>query len=290
MTLAVAAALPQGPTARLTVDDATPAVGQTVTFNASASTGHDAGNGRIVAYRFSFGDGPATGWQTSAYADHAYGVVGAYVANVTVKDSRDQEGTASVTVRVGSAPPPPVEEPDLVPIQAQLSPATPVVNGSVNMTVVVLNRGGEAATAADLTLYDVPANASPLVVGTEALRDSIAPSMTASPVVGPFVFRLAGNHTLRIVVTNVTPPESDSAGHELDLSVTVLPATGPSPPGGGGGASGFSMSPLAVGLGGAAVAAGAGAALLFLRRPPRGPLEPPPPTPPDRSPPPLWPP
>ncbi len=290
MTLAVAAALPQGPTARLTVDDANPAVGQAVTLNASASTAHDAGNGRIVAYRFSFGDGQGTGWQTSAYAEHTYAAASAYAANVTVEDNRDQTGTASVIVRVGSAPPPPVEEPDLVPIQAQLSPAAPVVNESVNVTVVVLNRGGEAATAANLTLYDVPPNASAVVVGTKNLRSSIAPSMTASPMVGPFVFRLAGNHTLRIVVANVTPPESGSGYRELDLRVTVLPATGPNSPGGGGGAAGPSLSPLAVGLGGAAVAAGAGAGYLLLRRPPRGPLEPPPPTPPDRSPPPLWPP
>ena len=61
--LAVAAALPGGPTARLSVDDATPVVGQVVHFNASASGAHDAGNGRIVGYRFSFGDGQRTGWQ-----------------------------------------------------------------------------------------------------------------------------------------------------------------------------------------------------------------------------------
>ena len=289
LTLAVAAALPQGPTARLAVDDAYPAVGQVVHFNASASEGHDAGNGRIVAYRFTFGDGQGTAWQASPYAAHAYAAEGPYVANVTVTDNRDEHGTAGLTVHVGALPPP-TGAPDLVPIQANVSPAAPRVNESVNATVVLLNRGGEAANAADLVAYDVAPNATAAVAATKPLPGPVAPSATMSVILGPFVLRVPGNHTLRILVTDVSPPENASGNHELDVRVTVLPASGSSPPGGGRGGGGPAISALAVGLGGAAVAAGIGAGYLFLRRPPRGPLEPPPPTPPDRSPPPLWPP
>ena len=286
--LAVAAALPEGPTARLTVDNAYPAVGEVVHFNASASEGHDAGNGRIVAYRFSFGDGQATGWQSSPYAEHAYAAEGSYAANVTVKDNRGEMGSASVTIQVGTPPPPPVQAPDLVPIQVQLSPAAPRVNESVNATVVVLNRGGDEASAATVAAYDVPPNATAVDLGTVALPHALFPSQTASVVVGPFVFRTAGNHTLRIVLANVTPQETNSSNNELDLRVAVLPPTTPTKPGGGG--AGLGLSPLTTGLVLAAVAAGAGAAYLFSRpRPPRS-LEPPPPMPPDQSPPPIWPP
>jgi hypothetical protein len=287
--LAVAAALPEGPTARLTVDDAYPAVGQIVHFNASASAPHDAGNGRIVAYRFAFGDGQGTDWQPSALADHAYASAGTFVATVTVIDNRGAEGAASATVYPGMPPPPPVQAPDLVPIQAQVNPPTPEVNDSVNVTVVVLNRGGGTADTATLRVYDVAPNTTGTAVGTAALPGPIAVSQTASAVVGPFAVRVTGNHTLRVLVTNVTPAETSSSNNELDLRLTVVPTPHRAGPGGGGG-PGFAVSPLVIGLGAAAVAAGGGAAFLLLRPIPAGPLEPPPPTPYDRSPPPIWPP
>ncbi len=287
--LAVASAIPEGPTAALTVDDAYPAVGQTVVFNASASSAHDAGNGKILAYRFAFGDGQGTGWQPSPLAEHAYAAAGTFVATVTVVDNRGEEGAASVTVYPGMPPPPPVNAPDLVPIQAQWSPASPEVNDSVNVTVVVLNRGGGNADAATLVLYDVPPNATAIMAGSAALPGPIAASQSASAVIGPFVVRASGNHTLRILVTNVTPAETSSSNNELDVRMMVLPSPPPTGPGEGGGPE-FTVSPLAVGLGAAAVAAGVGAGYLLLRPLPPGPLEPPPAIPPDRSPPPIWPP
>ena len=290
--LAVAAAVPQGPLAALTVDDAYPSVGQAVHFNASGSAAHDAGQGRIVSYRFAFGDGQTTGVQASPFAEHAYASAGAFVATVTVTDGRGAQGTASVTVHPGVAPPPPTPAPDLVPIQATADPSSPEVNHTVRATVVVLNRGGGAASAATVEAYDVPPNGTARFVGNASLAGPIAPSATASATLGPFVLSVAGNHTLRFLVANVTPAETSAANNELDLRVSVLPGPATNPPGGGGegGGGGAPLSPLAVGLGIAAVAAGAGAAFLFLRRPPRGPLEPPPASPPDRSPPPIWPP
>ncbi len=288
--LAVAAALPEGPTAALTVDDAYPLVGQLVHFNASASAPHDSGNGRIVAYNFSFGDGFGTGPQASALAEHAYAQAGTFEATVTVVDNRGMEGTASVTIHPGMPPPPPVQAPDLVPIQAQLAPAAPEANESANLTVVVLNRGGAGATAATLTAYDVPPNATAVRVGTVPLPVPIGPSQTASAVVGPFVFAVAGNHTLRILVTNVTPAETSSANNELDLAVRVPPSAGPRSEPVPNGGPGLVLTPVAIGLAAAGVAAGVGAGYVFLRPRSTPPLEPPPAGPPDRSPPPIWPP
>ncbi len=285
MTLAVVAAIPGGPTAVLTVDDPYPAVGQAVHFNASASTGHDWGNGRIVGYTFSFGDGFGTDWGSAPSAEHAYAAAGRYTAKVTVVDGRGEESTASVVVAAGTSPPPPSQAPDLVPIQAQLTPARPRVNDSVNVTVVVLNLGSTAGTAT-VDVSDSKDNATPVPVGSAQLSGPLGPSATASVTIGPFVVATAGNHTLRIVVTNVTPTETSSAGHELDVPFTVYPTSPSGSPGG----PPFALTPLAVGLGAAAVAAAIGAGLLFLRPRPPGPLEPPPASPPDRSPPPIWPP
>lgn len=298
--LAVAAALPEGPSASLTVDDAFPTVGQVVHFNASASTAHDAGNGRIVAYRFAFGDGQGTEWQRSPFAEHAYAAAGTFVATVTVIDNRGEEGTASVTIHPGTPPPPPVSAPDLVPIAAQVSPASPEVNGSYNVSVVVLNRGGGAADSADLVAYDLAPNGPATRIGTVPVPAPIEPSQTASVRLGPFVAAPAGNHTLRILVTNVTPPETNAANNELDVGMSVLPRSPPNGGGGGGGnggggggggaGGGLSVPLTALGLGAAAAIAAVSAGYLFLRPAPRGPLEPPPPNPPDRSPPPIWPP
>lgn len=285
-TLAFVAAIPLGPTAVLTVDDAYPAIGQPVHFNASASTSHDSGNGRIVSFAFSFGDGFGSGLQSSPFADHSYGTAGVFVATVTVTDGRGQESMASVTVHPGTAPPPGGETPDLVPIQAQLIPANPIANDSVNVTVVLLNRGAVAATGAAISAIDTPENGTPTRVASATLSTPVAASQTVSLAMGPFVAVAPGNHTLRIVVANVTPAEANPGDREFDLSFMVSSAGPPSNPSG----PAFALSPLAVGLGGAAVAAGIGAALLLLRPRPPGPLEPPPANPPDRSPPPIWPP
>lgn len=285
--LALVAAIPSGPSAVLTVDTAFPAVGQLAHFNASGSMGHDAGMGKIVAYNFSFGDGYATGNQASPFAEHAYAAEGTFVAVVIVVDGRASQASASLTMHPGSSPPPPVQLPDLVPIQARLTPANPTVNDSVNVTIVVLNRGGGAANTATIAAYDVPENATPAAAGQQNLSQTLGPSQSVTLVVGPFVVSVAGNHLLRILVTNVSPAEVSSTGHELDLRFTVA-SVKPGP--GGGGVPAFVVSPLALGLGAIAVAAGVGAAYLFLRPKPPGPLEPPPASPPDRSPPPIWPP
>ncbi len=287
--LALVAAVPGGPTAVLTVDDASPVAGQVVQFNASGSLAHDQGNGRIVAYVFSFGDGSTTGSQASAFADHAYEVPGTFVATVTVVDARHAQSSASLSLHVGASPPPD-EHPDLVPIQARLVPANPKVNDTISVTVVLLNRGGLAADTATITAYDAPGNGTPASAARANLSAPVNASRSVSLFVGSILVRVAGNHTLRILVTNVTPAESTSAGRELDVAFTVSASNSPGDGTGGGGGSASGVPPVALLLSAAAVAAGVGAAYLFLRPRPPGPLEPPPASPPDRSPPPIWPP
>lgn len=287
--LAVVSALPEGPKAVLRVDNASPIVGAAVHFNASESTGHDRGNGRIVGFRFVFGDGQETEWQRSPLAAHAYLDIGNFTATVTVIDQREHTGTASATIHVHATPPPPPEFPDVLPVALVLSPAQPRVNDSVNLTVTILNRGGTNATSATLDLYDVRPAGDVAFLGSMPLPHALAPDETESVSSTPFVAVQAGNHTIRAVVTNVTPSDPNATPHDLALTMDVLPR-GVQPGSGGGGPSAFDVGPVAVVLSAAAVAAMAGAGYFLLRRPPKGPLEPPPMQPPDRSPPPIWPP
>ncbi len=87
------------PTASFTFLPATPAVNQTVFFDASSST---AGTGhRLVSYAWTFGDGQ-TG--TGVTPTHAYSVVGTFAVTLTVTDEIGQVGVTSKTVIISSAP------------------------------------------------------------------------------------------------------------------------------------------------------------------------------------------
>jgi len=72
-------------------------VGQSVSFNASASTDSD---GMIVSTSWTFGDG-TTGSGTAP--THAYGAPGTYTVTLTVQDDDGATGSASQTVSVAAA-------------------------------------------------------------------------------------------------------------------------------------------------------------------------------------------
>ncbi len=285
--LAVATAIPGGPTAVLTVDDGSPIVGQIVHFDASASVGHDNGRGRIVSYRFDFGDGNNTGDQVSPTASHAYADAGARRATVVVRDARGNEGRATVTVDVQPRPPPTGPSPDLAPVAASTNPAEPTEGQVVSLSITIVNHGGAAAESATVDVTDVRPNGTPVAIGQTQLLGPLAPGASVVVYSPSFVAVSVGDHTLRIVVGNVTPSESNTADNVKTIRMTVVASTGPPPIGG--------EFPLATALYVFGLAAAGIAAVLvaaWLLRKPREPrpLEPPPAEPPDESPPPLRPP
>lgn len=283
--LAVVNALPSGPTATLAADMSKPYVGQTVHFDASGSVGHDEGNGRIVAYAFAFGDGATSGWQDSPFSAHAYGKAGDYTAAVTARDNRGLSGQASVSISV-KAFPAPGTSPDVVPIDASVSPANPREGDILTVAVTLMNLGGATATAAAIQVIDVRPNGTVFSLESLALPAPLAVRATQAVISPGFPALGIGNHTLRITVSKVTPPEAVQGNNELNLTVTVGPANRPPNQG----PLGFTLNPLVAGLIGAGIVSLAGALLLLLRPRSPGPMEPPPPSPPDRSPPPIWPP
>ena len=89
----------QPPVARLTVTPSSGTAPLAVRADASASSDPD---GRIVSYRFDFGDGTVVGPQAGATAAHTYGA-GHWTARVVVTDDGGATGSASATVDVTAA-------------------------------------------------------------------------------------------------------------------------------------------------------------------------------------------
>jgi len=228
--LAVVAATPQGPTAALSADDVTPIVGQVVHFDASASVGHDNGNGRIVSFEFDFGDGNRTGEQSSPFASHGYSLVGPRQAIVTVEDARGNEGSASLRIDVQPAHPP-TGTPDLTPQSAHTIPAQPIEGQTAILSIVVVNHGNGTADAATIDVTDQRPDGGLVPIGTTALPAPLEPEHSVVVYSRTFVAAPSGNHSLHIVVGHVTPAETDLEDDSLTIRMTVLPLVGP-PPGG----------------------------------------------------------
>lgn len=99
-TVAVGGGAAVLPTASFVFSPENPLPGQTIFFNATAST---AGPGRTLAsYRWDFGSGREG---TGVTISKGYDTAGAYVVTLTVTDDRGQQGVVSRTVTVGSSPP-----------------------------------------------------------------------------------------------------------------------------------------------------------------------------------------
>jgi uncharacterized repeat protein (TIGR01451 family) len=228
--LAVVAATPKGPTAMLSVDDIMPVVGQIVHFNASGSVGHDNGKGRVVSYEFDFGDGNRTREQSSPLASHAYSMVGPKRASVIVEDARGNEGSASVRLEVQPKPLP-TGTPDLAPKSATTIPAQPIVGQTAILLITIANRGNATAEAATIDVTDLRPNGTVISIGTTSLSASLEPEDSVVVYSPTFVAVDVGNHSLKIIVGNVTPAETDLEDNTLTIAMTVLPVTGP-PPGG----------------------------------------------------------
>ena len=85
-----------GLTATLTFLPSAPKVGQTVAFNASAST---SGTSTIVSYKFNYGD-LSEETSVSPNQTHIYGTANTFVATVVVTDAQGRTATAQVSVTV----------------------------------------------------------------------------------------------------------------------------------------------------------------------------------------------
>ncbi len=90
--------LPQPPEPEFTWGPERPGAGELITFDASASTSP---NGRIVEYRWSFGDGERA---TGQVVQHRFWNGGSYPVTLTVVDELGAEATVTKTVKVQGGP------------------------------------------------------------------------------------------------------------------------------------------------------------------------------------------
>lgn len=102
VALGVVQVLDRPPVVALRVDPFQPRVGETVRFDASEAVDPD---GRVVAWRFDFGDGSGTPWLDRPVVDHAYTRKAAMPASVTVRDEAGSTASSSVLVDVANTAP-----------------------------------------------------------------------------------------------------------------------------------------------------------------------------------------
>ena len=149
---------PVEPSAAFEWDPQTPAAGEEITFDASASTP----DGEIVTYEWDFtGDGSIDASTGDPLATHTFDDVGSYAVELTVTTEDERTDTTQRTVRVGpEAPPEPIA-------RCVLSATTVVVGEEVRIDA----SGSESADWFDFDLegdgtVDVQGSTEPVVSTT----------------------------------------------------------------------------------------------------------------------------
>lgn len=146
------------PIADFTYSPTRPQIGETITFNASASYDPD---GNIVLYKWDFGDGTNA---TGEVVTHAYTVPGTVTVTLTIWDEGGLDNTISKDVGIRFMH-------NIAVSDIAASPTTVKVSESVSVTVTVLNKGTETET------FDVTVYYDSTSIGTKTVTD-LAPDDT----------------------------------------------------------------------------------------------------------------
>ena len=195
-----------GPTAVFTVSPTAPVVGETVRFNATASTATD---GRtIVAYEWFFGDGGTSG--LGSVVTHSYATAEQFVVQLIVTDSFGETGTIQQNLTIDSA----------TPTGATASFFSSPQPALVNTAVTFEASGSTASAGATIASYNWN-------WGDGSARQTVSSSTIQH------TFTAAGTYTVSLVITDsngVTAQTSDpvSVGDLLPptASFTASPTTG----------------------------------------------------------------
>jgi PKD repeat protein len=177
------------PVASFTQSAETVNVGETVSFDASASSDSD---GTLVNYSWAFGDGISA---TGVTADHAYSVAGTYTVTLTVTD--DDGSTDSTTTAVSITTP---VVPNQSPVASFTESAQTVSSGE--------NIHFDASKSSD--------SDGTIVSYSWTFGDEI----TATGVTADHVYSAEGTYTVTLTVT-----DDDGASSSVSAEMTVGPNT-----------------------------------------------------------------
>ncbi|AZH27180.1 PKD domain-containing protein [Haloplanus aerogenes] len=134
------------PSASFTYSPSDPTTGESVSFDASASSDPD---GSIASYEWDFGDGSNA---TGATPSHTYDSAGTYTVELTVTDNDSETATATQTVTVSEAEPSPDME---TSVSIQPASSQTFVGGTTTFDLVVDDaNGGVGAYSATVSLDD----------------------------------------------------------------------------------------------------------------------------------------
>jgi PKD repeat protein len=170
------------PTAAFTASRTTINVGQSVTFDASASSSPGA---TITGYNWSFGASTVVATQT-------YNTAGTFNVTLTVTDSRGQSDTATATITVNGSGPTATPPPSCPTVSFTVSPKNPASQHKVDLDGVISDgsngwtwvwSGDITRSGQHLNNVQFPATGNYSVTLT-ATKGSCAPTVT-QPVTAP---------------------------------------------------------------------------------------------------------
>jgi PKD repeat protein len=183
------------PIASFTSSPSSPATGQSVSFDGSASSDSD---GTVTSYSWTFGDG-TTG--SGAKPTHSYATAASYTVKLTVTDNDGATGSVTHTITVGGS--------SNVPPSASFTftPGSPTTGQSVALDGTGSNDPDGSVTGYAWNFGD---------------------GATGSGETTSHVYANAGTYTVTLTVT-----DNDGATGQAQHSVTVTQASSGAPPGGG---------------------------------------------------------
>ncbi len=198
------------PTARLVVTPSSGTAPVQVTADASTSTDPQ---GQTLTYRFDYGDGTSSGNQSSATSTHTYTAAGTYTLTVTATDTSGLSSTASRTVSVTAAPPPPSGAPKFVAGIANNYSTSTRTSGYLTVW-----RPGGVTTGdlAVLTLQLSGTSATAPVSATDAAGNAYAVVADVSDTAGNRLLLISGVITTPLAVNDrITVTFPSSRGYRL---------------------------------------------------------------------------